>query len=110
MGVRSRLGHVRLFPFLRETWVDIHNLGRRPGILRGMMGYVVDLNVLMQSLFFLMQARRDASKSTTITYRFFKLALRAYAHNRDQEHSPTRVHYEIRTFANRSKAFKCEQK
>lgn len=74
-----------------------------------MMSYIVDLNVLMQSLFFLMQARKDASKSTTTTDRFFKLALRAYTHNRDQEHSLARVHDEIRAFATRSKAFKCEQ-
>ena len=74
-----------------------------------MMGYIVDLTMVMQSLFFLIRARQDASKPTAITNKFFELALRAYTHNSDQQHSCAQVHTEIRTFATRSKAFKSER-
>jgi hypothetical protein len=68
-----------------------------------MMGYIVDLTIVMQRLYFLMQARTQASGSRSlVNERLFKLALDAY--KQDSEHSLQKVHEEIRTFATRKNA------
>jgi hypothetical protein len=68
-----------------------------------MMGYIVDLNIVMQRLYFLMQARTQASGSRSpVNERLFKLALDAY--KQDSEHSIQKVHEEIRSFATRKNA------
>jgi hypothetical protein len=78
--------------------------------LRGMMGYIVDFTIVMQSLFFLIQARTEASKSgsrSPVNEKLFKVALDAY--KQDTEHSLEKVHYEIRSFVTTKKAiFKSE--
>lgn len=67
------------------------------------MGYIVDLTIVMQRLYFLMQARTQASGSRSpVNERVFKLALDAY--KQDSEHSLQKVHEEIRTFATRKNA------
>ena len=72
------------------------------------MGYIVDLTIVMQSLFFLMQARTEASGfRSPMNERIFKVALDAYKY--DTEHSLQKVHSEIRSFATVTKAiFKLE--
>jgi hypothetical protein len=68
-----------------------------------MMGYIVDLAIVMQSIFFLMQARTEASGSPSpVNEGFFRLALDAY--KQDAEHSLQAVHNEIRSFATLKKA------
>jgi hypothetical protein len=65
-----------------------------------MMGYIVDLTIVMQRLYFLMQARTQAFGSRSpVNERLFKLALDSYKH--DFEHSLHKVHEEIRSFATR---------
>jgi hypothetical protein len=65
------------------------------------MGYIVDLTIVMERLYFLMQARTQASGSRSpVNERLFKLALDAYKH--DFEHSLQKVHEEIRSFATRN--------
>jgi hypothetical protein len=73
-----------------------------------MMGYIVDFTIVMQSLFFLMQARTEASGSRSpVNERLFKVALDAY--KQDTDHSLQTVHDEIRSFATMKKAiFKSE--
>jgi hypothetical protein len=73
-----------------------------------MMGYIVDLTIVMQSLFFLMQARTEASGSRIpVSERLFNVALDAYKH--DTKHSLQKVHDEIRKFVTIKKAmFKSE--
>lgn len=67
------------------------------------MGYIVDLTIVMQRLYFLMQARTQASGSRSpVNERFFKLALDAYMQN--SEHSLQKVHEEVRLFATRKNA------
>lgn len=67
------------------------------------MGYIVDLTIVMQRLYFLVQARMQASGSRSpVNKRLFKLALDAYKH--DPEHSLQKVHEEIRLFATRKNA------
>ena len=72
------------------------------------MGYIVDLTIVMQSLFFLMQTRKEASGSPSpVNERLFRLALDAY--RQDIEHSLQTVHNEIYSFATVKKAiFKSE--
>ena len=72
------------------------------------MGYIVDFTIVMQNLFFLMQARTEASGShSPVNKRLFKVALDAY--KRDAEHSLKKVHYEIDSFVTLKKAiFKSE--
>jgi hypothetical protein len=68
-----------------------------------MMGYIVDLTIVMQRLYFLMQARTQASGSRSpVNERLFKLALDAYMQN--SEHSLQKVHEEVRLFATRKNA------
>jgi hypothetical protein len=68
-----------------------------------MMGYIVDLTIVMQRLYFLMQARTQASGSLSpLNERLIKLALDAY--KQDFEHSLQKVHEEIRSFATRKNA------
>ena len=70
--------------------------------MRGMMGYIVDLTIVMQSLFFLIQARTDASGTRSpVSKRLFNIALDAY--KQDGEHSLMKVHAEIRSFATTTK-------
>jgi hypothetical protein len=73
-----------------------------------MMGYIVDFTIVMQSLFFLMQLRTEASGSRSpVNERLFNVALDAY--KQDTEHSIQKVHDEIRSFATVKKAiFKSE--
>jgi hypothetical protein len=73
-----------------------------------MMGYIVDFTIVMQSLFFLMQLRTEASGSRSpVNERLFNVALDAY--KQDTEHSILKVHDEIRSFATVGKAiFKSE--
>jgi hypothetical protein len=73
-----------------------------------MMGYIVDSTIVMQSLFFLMQARTEASGSRfPVNERLFKIALNAYT--KDTRRSFQIVHDEIRSFATVKKAiFKSE--
>jgi hypothetical protein len=75
-----------------------------------MMGYIVDFTIVMQSLFFLMQARTEALASgsrSPVNERLFKVALDAY--KQDTEHSLQKVHDEIRSFATMRRAiFKSE--
>ncbi|KAN0103785.1 hypothetical protein V8E52_011621 [Russula decolorans] len=89
------------------TWVSNVVLVT-PNVLRGMMGYIVDFTIVMQSLFFLMQARTEASGSRSpVNERLFKVALDAY--KQDTDHSLQTVHDEIRSFATMKKAiFKSE--
>ena len=69
----------------------------------GMMGYIVDFMMVMQSLFFLMQARTDISGfRTSVSKRLFKVALDAY--KQDTKHSLQKVHNEIRSFVTMKKA------
>jgi len=87
---------------LLATWV-YKVVSVTPNILRGMMGYIVDFTIVMQSLFFLIQARTDASGSRSpVNKRLFAVALDAY--RQDPEHSLQRVHEEIRAFATMKKA------
>jgi len=63
-----------------------------------MMGYIIDLTLVMQRLYFLVQARTEASGSRfPVDEKLFKLALDAY--EQDPEHSLQKVHEEIRSFA-----------
>ena len=67
------------------------------------MGYLVDFTIVMQSLFFLMQARTEVSgPRSPVNERLFNLALDAY--KQDNEHSLRKVHDEIRSFATVKKA------
>jgi hypothetical protein len=68
-----------------------------------MMGYIIDLTIVMQSLFLLMQARAQSGNASPVTHRLFEIALRAYRH--DMQHSPQQVHEEIASFATPTKAF-----
>ena len=71
------------------------------------MGYIVDLTIVMQSLFFLMQARTEASGSRIpVSEKLFNVALDAY--KQDIEHSLEKVHNEIRSFVTIKKGFKSE--
>ncbi|KAF8888607.1 hypothetical protein BD779DRAFT_1523915 [Infundibulicybe gibba] len=69
-----------------------------PSILAGLIGYIVDLTVVMQSLFWLMQSKEEGFP---VTPRLILLALAAY------EESGTRdsVHRDIRTFVTGTKIF-----
>ena len=72
------------------------------------MGYIVDLTIVMQSLFILMQARSEASGfRIPVSEWLFNVALDAY--RRDIEHSLEQVHDEIRKFATIKKIFKSEE-
>jgi hypothetical protein len=64
-----------------------------------MMGYIVDLTIVMQRLYFLMQASGSRSP---VNERLFKLALDAY--KQASEHSLQKVHEDIRLFATRKNA------
>lgn len=82
-----------------------------PQVLRALMGYIVDLTIVMQSLFWLTQARAEAlSKevrgnrvaTVPLTERLVELAFTAYA---TDKHSRT-VHDAIRQFVNRKVVLK----
>ena len=63
-----------------------------------MMGYIVDFTIVMQSLFFIMQAHTEASGSRSpMNERLFQVALDAY--KQDTKHSLQKVHCEIHSFA-----------
>ena len=72
------------------------------------MGYIVDFTIVMHSLFLLMQARMEASRSRLpVNERLFKVTLNAYKQGAD--HSLQKVHDEIRSFVTMKKAiFKSE--
>ena len=95
-------------PCTPDTLINQRDSLYRPNVLRGMMGYIVDLTIVMQSLFFLMQARTEASRSrSAVNQRLFNIALEAY--KQDAEHSLQIVHSEIRSFVTMKKAiFKSE--
>ena len=62
-----------------------------------MMGYIVDLTIVMQRLFFLMQVRTEASGSRSpVNKRLFQVALDGY--KQDAVHSLKEVHDEISSF------------
>jgi hypothetical protein len=67
------------------------------------MGYIVDLTILMQSLFWLMQARGGGS---AIQVKFIELAFDAYAKSGDR----TKVHKEIRSYVTKTMVFKHGQR
>jgi hypothetical protein len=68
-----------------------------------MMGYIVDLTIVLHRLYFLMQARTPASGSRfPVNEKLFKLALDAYKY--DFKHSLQKVHEEIRSFATQKNA------
>jgi len=68
-----------------------------------MMGYIADLTIVMQRLYFLMQARTQVSGSRSpVNERLFKLSLDAY--KQDLGHSLREVHEEIRSYATRVNA------
>ncbi|KAJ7094928.1 hypothetical protein C8R44DRAFT_813634 [Mycena epipterygia] len=80
-----------------------------PQVLRGLMGYIVDLTIVMQSLFWLTRARalalskgRDAIATVPLTKGLVELAFKAYA---TDEHSQT-VHDKIRQCVSRTVALK----
>ena len=71
------------------------------------MGYIVDLTIVMQSLFFLMQALTEASGSRiSVNEGLFNVALDAY--KQDGEHSLEKVHRDIRSYVTIKKIFKSE--
>ncbi|KAF8179971.1 hypothetical protein K438DRAFT_1768626 [Mycena galopus ATCC 62051] len=83
----------------------------RPQVLRGLMGYIIDLTIVMQSLFWLTRARAEAESkakggdpiaTVPLSKRLVELAYTAYA---TDEHSRT-VHEEIRQFVKRKVALK----
>ncbi|KAJ7875785.1 hypothetical protein B0H13DRAFT_1893948 [Mycena leptocephala] len=83
---------------------DITEYSGRPQVLRGLMGYIVDLTIVMQSLFWLTRARAEAvSKggamvaTVPLTKHLVELAFTAYA---TDEHSKT-IHEDLRQFVNR---------
>ncbi|KAJ7321941.1 hypothetical protein DFH08DRAFT_888956 [Mycena albidolilacea] len=79
-----------------------------PQVLRGLMGYIVDLTVVMQSIFWLTQARAqkiggsNPTATVPLSARLVELALTAYA---TDNHSRT-VHEKIRLFVKRKVALK----
>ncbi|KAF7334090.1 G domain-containing protein [Mycena venus] len=80
-----------------------------PQVLRGLMGYIVDLTIVMQSLFWLTRARAEAvSKggamvaTVPLTKRLVELAFTAYA---TDEHSKT-IHEDLRPFVKPTFALK----
>jgi len=83
-----------------------------PQVLRGLMGYIIDLTIVMQSLFWLTRARAEAESKAVgnpiatvpLSKRLVELAYKAYA---TDEHSRT-VHAEIRQFVKRTIALKPE--
>ncbi|KAJ7729018.1 hypothetical protein B0H16DRAFT_1893971 [Mycena metata] len=85
---------------------------RSPQVLRGLMGYIIDLTIVMQSLFWLTRARAEAKSKAVgdpiatvpLSKRLVELAYKAYA---TDEHSRT-VHAEIRQFVKRTIALKPE--
>ncbi|KAJ7661139.1 hypothetical protein B0H17DRAFT_1337259 [Mycena rosella] len=82
-----------------------------PQVLRGLMGYIVDLTIVMQSLFWLIRARAQAVSEAgggdpvatiPLSKRLVELAFTAYA---TDEHSRT-VHDALRQFVKRTVALK----
>ncbi|KAJ6522596.1 hypothetical protein B0H19DRAFT_1202659 [Mycena capillaripes] len=80
-----------------------------PQVVRGLMGYIVDLTIVMQSLFWLTRARAEAvSKggamvaTVPLTKHLVELAFTAYA---TDEHSKT-IHEDLRQFVKRTFALK----
>ena len=72
------------------------------------MGYIVDLIIVMQSLFLLVQERTEASGfRIPVSERLFNVALDAY--KQDFEHSLEKVHDEIGKFVTIKKIFKSEE-
>ena len=68
-----------------------------------MMGFIVDLIIVMKRLYFFMQARTQAWGSLSpVNEQLFRLTLDAY--KQDSEHSLQKVHEEIRSFATRKNA------
>ena len=71
------------------------------------MGYIVDLTIVMQNLFFLMQARTEATLTRIpVSEKLFNIALDAYM--QDGKHSLKKVHNEIRSFITIKKIFKSD--
>jgi hypothetical protein len=69
-----------------------------------MMAYIVDLTIVMQNLFLLMQAHTQESGSVSPVKKWlFDLALDVY--KQDTQHSLQKVREEIRSFATRRNAF-----
>jgi len=68
---------------------------KTPDTLRLLMGYIVDLTIVMQSLFWLMRARGGTGP---VRRRLVKLAFNAYYESADK----SQVHQEITEFAERT--------
>lgn len=100
MGLHGLPRNVRTFPFDNPSQLmDASS----PGVIRGLMGYIVDLTIVMQSLFWLVQA---GNGTNAVRPRLLKLAVAAYLESGDR----ARVHEEIKTFVTSSTAFKIGQK
>lgn len=75
-----------------------------PGVIRTLMGYIVDLTIVMQSLFWLVQSRNSRDKKTKalpLDPRLIKLAIQAYRESGDR----TRVHHDIQSYVGNTNAF-----
>jgi len=79
-------------------WVYL-TYARTPGIIRCLMGYIVDLTIVMQALFWLMQDRGDAA---IVLRKSIKSAYDTYA----KKICRLKVHDEIRTFGETFTGFK----
>ncbi|THU98021.1 hypothetical protein K435DRAFT_857051 [Dendrothele bispora CBS 962.96] len=78
-----------------------------PVVLRVIMAYIVDLTIVMQSLFWIMQARGESGTIRgLLDRRLVRLAFEAYKDSGDC----TRVHTEIRSFVGPTSVFKRDQR
>ncbi|KAK1224298.1 hypothetical protein PQX77_012806 [Marasmius sp. AFHP31] len=68
--------------------------GTSPSVIRLLMGYIVDLVIVMQSLFWMIRARGE---SQIVTKHLLRLAFEAYETSEDGER--TRIHRAITSFA-----------
>ncbi|KAJ8094332.1 hypothetical protein PM082_006872 [Marasmius tenuissimus] len=68
--------------------------GSSPSVIRLLMGYIVDLVLVMQSLFWMIQARGEGQ---IVTKHLLRLAFEAYEVSEDGER--TRIHNAITSFA-----------
>ncbi|KAF7334076.1 G domain-containing protein [Mycena venus] len=88
-------------PFAVPIAADITKHSGRPQVVRALMGYIVDLTIVMQSLFCLTRARAEAvskggamTATVSLTKHPVELTFTAYA---TDEHSET-IHEDLRQF------------
>ncbi|KAL0064121.1 hypothetical protein AAF712_008981 [Marasmius tenuissimus] len=72
-----------------------------PSIIRLLMGYIIDLVLVMQSLFWIVQVRGEGE---TVTKHLLRLAIEAYGASENGE--LTRIHNAIASFATPTSLFK----